>query len=75
MPAYRVVQVCESKGVDHEIHLFVDTANASASAIGDLIEEVGEKTDASLIILARHNKVVFRKGSVGFEVCHCTNSC
>ena len=48
--------------IQWDLHLFADTVSSDAGSIGSLIEQVANKVNAELVVLAQHNKV--RKAAV-----------
>ncbi len=54
--ARRFIAPLDVAKVPHELHLYLDTNNAPASAIGETIRRVAEDTKAAVVVIAAHNK-------------------
>ncbi|KAK9827875.1 hypothetical protein WJX74_007056 [Apatococcus lobatus] len=52
----RVVPIIDSKGLQHELHLFVETATAPAKAIFEVIEKVAAHIKPVLVVIGCNNK-------------------
>ncbi|KAG2443942.1 hypothetical protein HXX76_002281 [Chlamydomonas incerta] len=46
----------DALGIPHNLHLFLDTDNAPASAVCETVFKVAEQVDAAMIVLAAHGK-------------------
>ena len=55
--AFRFTEQMDSKGVMHNVHLYLDTVNAPPSAIAITIDKVCKSVGAELIVMASSNKV------------------
>ena len=53
----RYTAALDAQGIVHNLHLFVDTENAPASAIFQSINGVCEKVTADVLVMAVNNKV------------------
>jgi hypothetical protein len=51
------VEPLDALKIPHELHLYLDTDNAPASAIGETIQRVASDAKATIIVVAAHNKV------------------
>jgi len=64
----RVQDKLDKAGISYDMHLFADDSNSDAASIGKLIEQVANKVNAEMVVLARHNKApssgFFGPGSV-----------
>ncbi|KAG2439856.1 hypothetical protein HYH02_010488 [Chlamydomonas schloesseri] len=46
----------DAMGIPHNLHLFLDTDNAPASAVCETLFKVADRVDAAMIVLAAHGK-------------------
>ncbi|KXZ51197.1 hypothetical protein GPECTOR_13g684 [Gonium pectorale] len=46
----------DSLGIPHNLHLFVDTDNAPASAVCATVFKVADELDATIVVMAAHSK-------------------
>lgn len=53
----RVQDKLDQADIQWDLHLFADTVSSDAGSIGALIEQVANKVNAELVVLAQHNKV------------------
>ena len=49
----------DERGITHNLHLFVDTVNAPASAIFETVNSVCEQVDAAFLVMAANHRVRF----------------
>ncbi|GLC37171.1 hypothetical protein PLESTB_000987600 [Pleodorina starrii] len=52
----KITRPMDAHGMPHNLHLFLDTDNAPASAVCDIIFKVAEQVDATILVLAAHGK-------------------
>ncbi|PNW73592.1 hypothetical protein CHLRE_13g565250v5 [Chlamydomonas reinhardtii] len=46
----------DALGIPHNLHLFLDTDNAPASAVCETVFKVADQVDAAMVVLAAHGK-------------------
>ncbi|GIL56848.1 hypothetical protein Vafri_12140 [Volvox africanus] len=52
----KITRPMDSLGMPHNLHLFLDTDNAPASAVCTTIFKVAEQVDAAILVVAAHGK-------------------
>ena len=53
-----MVPIIDSKGLQHELHLFVETATAPATAIFEVIKKVIAQINPEILVIGCNNKVL-----------------
>jgi nucleotide-binding universal stress UspA family protein len=72
----RYLTTLDARHIVHTLHLYMDTDNAPASAIGDTIIKIAEEASAELLVVASHNKIAsWEELFVGSVADYCFNNC
>ncbi|EFJ41147.1 hypothetical protein VOLCADRAFT_98928 [Volvox carteri f. nagariensis] len=60
----RITRPMDAYGMPHNLHLYLDTDNAPASAVCNIMFKVADEVDAVVLVLAAHGKVISRNPQV-----------